>query len=88
LISLCFRHIEATTDPDKIKEEGNKCFSIKNYEAATFIYNRAIRYAPDMPVLYLNRSSSQMRSGYFEDAYESAKLALDKGGDREKALFR
>jgi hypothetical protein len=75
-------------DPDTIREEGNKHFLAKNYETATFMYNRAIRYTPNMPVLYLNRASSQLRSGYFEGAYESAKLALDKGGDREKALFR
>jgi hypothetical protein len=75
-------------NPDVIREEGNKCFLRTDYEAATFLYNRAIRYAPDMAVLYLNKASSQLRFGSFEGAYESAKTALDKRGDREKALFR
>jgi hypothetical protein len=76
------------TDPDKIKEEGNKRFLSRDYEVAILLYNRAIRYAPDMAVLYLNRASSQLRYGSFDGAYKSAKIALGKGGDREKALYR
>lgn len=52
------------------------------------LYDRAIRYDPGNPVLYLNKASNCLRSGYFKLGYESAKFGLDKGGDREKALQR
>jgi hypothetical protein len=58
------------------------------YETATAMYDRAIRYALDSPLPYLNKAFSQLRSGYFEGALESAKTALELGGNREKALYR
>ncbi|KAI6177647.1 SET domain-containing protein [Aphelenchoides bicaudatus] len=82
------KHVSMSDNAEQIKASGNQYFQNKDYESATFLYNRAIRCSPDMAVLYLNKSSSQLRSGYFDGAYESAKTGLDKGGDREKALFR
>jgi tetratricopeptide (TPR) repeat protein len=88
LINFCSRYQESTTDPDKIREAGNKLFTDTKYETATAMYDRAIRYAPDLPVLYLNKALSQLRSGHFEGALESAKSALELDGNREKAIYR
>ncbi|KAI6171541.1 Isoform A [Aphelenchoides bicaudatus] len=79
---------KATCDVNEIRKRGNEYFIAKDYERATKMYSRAIRYQPNTAVLHLNKASAQLRSGYFEDAYKSAKTGLEKGGDREKALFR
>lgn len=60
----------------------------KEYEEATFLYNRAIRMSPEAPILHLNKASACLRSGYFQMAYEAAKRGFELGGDREKALHR
>jgi tetratricopeptide (TPR) repeat protein len=73
---------------DEIRQLGNNHFLNKDYETATRLYDRAIRYSPDLAVLYLNKASSCLRSGYVQKAYDAAKIGLEKGGDPEKALYR
>ncbi|KAI6177813.1 SET domain-containing protein [Aphelenchoides bicaudatus] len=63
-------------------------FAKKKYVEATTVYNMGLQNFPDNPVLYLNKASSLLRSGYFYDAYEAAAKGKAKGGDRKKAFFR
>uniref|UniRef100_A0A914Y7R1 Uncharacterized protein n=1 Tax=Panagrolaimus superbus TaxID=310955 RepID=A0A914Y7R1_9BILA len=80
--------VSMSEDAEVWKQEANECFKKKDYKKALFLYDRAIRYNPDLPVLYLNKSITCLQTGAFYMAYESAKFALEKGGDREKALYR
>uniref|UniRef100_A0A914PRM1 Tetratricopeptide repeat protein n=1 Tax=Panagrolaimus davidi TaxID=227884 RepID=A0A914PRM1_9BILA len=80
--------VPMSTDAEGWREMGNDDFKKGNYKSALNFYNRGIRYNPDLPVLYLNKSLACLRIGAFYEAYKSAKFALEKNGDREKALFR
>lgn len=82
------RYVSSTKDVGKIREQGNELVKQNDYNGALKLYNRAIRYNPEVPVLYLNKAFACLRSGYFNDAYEAAKIGMEKGGDREKALYR
>uniref|UniRef100_A0AC35F0H7 SET domain-containing protein n=1 Tax=Panagrolaimus sp. PS1159 TaxID=55785 RepID=A0AC35F0H7_9BILA len=75
-------------DSEIWRQKANDCFKKEKYKDALMLYDRAIRCNPELPVLYLNKSLTYLRTGAFYMAYESARLALEKGGDREKALFR
>uniref|UniRef100_A0A914Z682 SET domain-containing protein n=1 Tax=Panagrolaimus superbus TaxID=310955 RepID=A0A914Z682_9BILA len=75
-------------DAELWQEKANKFFKKEKYEMALKLYDRAIRCNPELSVLYLNKALTCLRIGAFYKAYETAKLALEKGGDREKALYR
>uniref|UniRef100_A0A914P1I9 SET domain-containing protein n=1 Tax=Panagrolaimus davidi TaxID=227884 RepID=A0A914P1I9_9BILA len=80
--------VPMSTDAEEWREMANDDFKKGNFKSALNFYNRGIRYSPDLPVLYLNKSLACLRIGAFYEAYKSAKFALEKNGDREKALFR
>ena len=75
-------------DPEHWRKMANDCFAKGDYNSALKLYDRAIRYNPELPVLYLNKAMTCLRIGAFQMAYEAANIALKKGGDREKALYR
>uniref|UniRef100_A0AC35EZW4 SET domain-containing protein n=1 Tax=Panagrolaimus sp. PS1159 TaxID=55785 RepID=A0AC35EZW4_9BILA len=75
-------------DAEVWKNEANELFKAGKYDKALFLYERAIRCNCENPVLYLNKSMTCLKTGAFYIAYESAKHGLEKGGDREKALYR
>uniref|UniRef100_A0A914Q547 SET domain-containing protein n=1 Tax=Panagrolaimus davidi TaxID=227884 RepID=A0A914Q547_9BILA len=75
-------------DAEVWKNEANEFFKDGKYEKAIFLYERAIRCNPENPILYLNKSMACLKTGAFYMAYEAAKHGLEKGGDREKALYR
>uniref|UniRef100_A0AC34FHU8 Uncharacterized protein n=1 Tax=Panagrolaimus sp. ES5 TaxID=591445 RepID=A0AC34FHU8_9BILA len=81
-------YVSMSEDAELWRQEANECFKKKDYKNALFLYDRAIRYNPQLPVLYLNKSITCLQTGAFYVAYKNAKLALEKGGDREKALYR
>uniref|UniRef100_A0A914Z667 SET domain-containing protein n=1 Tax=Panagrolaimus superbus TaxID=310955 RepID=A0A914Z667_9BILA len=70
------------------QKEANECFKKGKYEMALKLYDRAIRFNPELSVLHSNKSLTCLRIGAFYDAYEAAKIGLEKGGNREKALYR
>ena len=75
-------------DSEVWKNEANELFKKGKFEQALFLYDRGIRCNPDSPILYLDKSLTCLKIDSFYMAYESAKIGLEKGGDREKALFR
>uniref|UniRef100_A0AC34FAR2 SET domain-containing protein n=1 Tax=Panagrolaimus sp. ES5 TaxID=591445 RepID=A0AC34FAR2_9BILA len=75
-------------DPEYWRKEANECFKKGKFEEALKLYDRAIRYNPELAVLYLNKSLTCLKMDAFYAAYESAKIAFEKGGDKEKALYR
>uniref|UniRef100_A0A914Q0F3 SET domain-containing protein n=1 Tax=Panagrolaimus davidi TaxID=227884 RepID=A0A914Q0F3_9BILA len=81
-------HKPSTKDVELIRKNANDLFLKGKFDDALMLYNRAIRYSPDLPILYLNKASAYLRKNSFSKAYEAAKFGLEKGGDREKALLR
>uniref|UniRef100_A0AC34FTA6 SET domain-containing protein n=1 Tax=Panagrolaimus sp. ES5 TaxID=591445 RepID=A0AC34FTA6_9BILA len=75
-------------DPEYWREKANECFKKGKFEDALKLYDRAIRYNSELAVLYLNKSLTCLKIEAFYAAYESAKIAFEKGGDKEKALYR
>jgi hypothetical protein len=80
--------VEKSKDAEVWRQKANECFKNENFEKALFFYDRAIRCNPELSVLYLNKALTCLRTGAFYFAYEAAKIGLEKGGDREKALYR
>uniref|UniRef100_A0AC35F2E6 SET domain-containing protein n=1 Tax=Panagrolaimus sp. PS1159 TaxID=55785 RepID=A0AC35F2E6_9BILA len=80
--------VPMSKDAEVWREKANEVFKKGNYRSALNMYNRGIRYNPELPVLYLNKALTCLRTGAFYEAYEAAEFALEKNGDREKALFR
>ena len=66
----------------------NEKLQAKKHRSALVLYDRAIRLNPNLADLYLNKSIACLQSGAFPMAYETAKTAMEKGGDRKKALYR
>uniref|UniRef100_A0A914YRG0 SET domain-containing protein n=1 Tax=Panagrolaimus superbus TaxID=310955 RepID=A0A914YRG0_9BILA len=81
-------YVSMSKDAELWREKANKCFKKQEYGDALIIYDRAIRYNPENAVLYLNKSLTCLKVDAFYMAYQCAKEALEKGGDKEKALFR
>uniref|UniRef100_A0AC34G248 SET domain-containing protein n=1 Tax=Panagrolaimus sp. ES5 TaxID=591445 RepID=A0AC34G248_9BILA len=77
-----------SNDAEVWRQKANECFKNENYDTALNLYNRAIKCDPELPVLNLNISLTCLKLESFYDAYEAAKLGLEKNGDREKALYR
>uniref|UniRef100_A0AC34FN45 Tetratricopeptide repeat protein n=1 Tax=Panagrolaimus sp. ES5 TaxID=591445 RepID=A0AC34FN45_9BILA len=75
-------------DAEFWRKEANEYFKTGKYGNALKLYDRALRYNPEISVLYLNKSLTCLKVGAYYEAYKCAKIALDKdGGDREKALY-
>uniref|UniRef100_A0AC35FV44 Uncharacterized protein n=1 Tax=Panagrolaimus sp. PS1159 TaxID=55785 RepID=A0AC35FV44_9BILA len=75
-------------DAEFWREKANECFKKGEYKKAIFLYDRAIRCNEDNPVLYSNKAEACLQISAFYEADKAAKLALEKGGDRKKALSR
>uniref|UniRef100_A0A914P4Q9 SET domain-containing protein n=1 Tax=Panagrolaimus davidi TaxID=227884 RepID=A0A914P4Q9_9BILA len=75
-------------DAEFWREKANECFKKREYKKAIFLYDRAIRCNEDNPVLYSNKAEACLQISAFYEADKAAKLALEKGGDRKKALSR
>uniref|UniRef100_A0AC34FKY4 SET domain-containing protein n=1 Tax=Panagrolaimus sp. ES5 TaxID=591445 RepID=A0AC34FKY4_9BILA len=78
----------ASKDSEYWREKANECFKKGKFEDALKLYDRAIRYNSELAVLYLNKSLTCLKIEAFYAAYESAKIACEKVGDKEKALYR
>ena len=77
-----------SNDPMVWKDKANDYLKNGDYKSAIMLYDRAIRLNPELPVLYLNKSLACLRDEAFFMAYETARIALEKGGDREKSMHR
>uniref|UniRef100_A0A915D840 SET domain-containing protein n=1 Tax=Ditylenchus dipsaci TaxID=166011 RepID=A0A915D840_9BILA len=73
---------------DQLRARGNQHYVEKNYEWALKYYKKGLLIEPDSGVLHLNMAAAYLATDNYHAAFESAKLALEKGADREKALIR
>uniref|UniRef100_A0A915EAU7 SET domain-containing protein n=1 Tax=Ditylenchus dipsaci TaxID=166011 RepID=A0A915EAU7_9BILA len=73
---------------DQLRAKGNEYYKNKNYELALQYYKKGLFMEPDSGVLQLNMAAAFLASENYHAAYEAAKLALEKGADKEKALMR
>lgn len=60
-------------------QAGNDEFRKGNYKKALEHYTKAIDLNSEDPKAYLLRSSANLKSGYFEQAYADAKKAMNLG---------
>uniref|UniRef100_A0A915D845 Uncharacterized protein n=3 Tax=Ditylenchus dipsaci TaxID=166011 RepID=A0A915D845_9BILA len=72
---------------DQLRARGNQYYVEKNYEWALKYYKKALIIEPDSGVLHLNMAAAYIATDNYHAAFESAKLALEKGADKEKALM-
>lgn len=59
------RLMSNTSEAAKIKEEGNKLFSSKQYSQALDKYSKALRVGGDNAVIFSNRSACLLSLGRF-----------------------
>uniref|UniRef100_A0A915CL16 SET domain-containing protein n=1 Tax=Ditylenchus dipsaci TaxID=166011 RepID=A0A915CL16_9BILA len=73
---------------DQLRDRGNQYYGKKDYEWALKYYKKALLIKPDLGVLHLNMAAAFLALDNYHAAFEAAKLALEKGADKEKALMR
>ncbi len=71
----------------ELKDQGNKYFSQRNFEAALDCYSRAIQKNPGVPHYYTNRALCFMNQKRWDMAISDAKRALDKDPHLVKGHF-
>uniref|UniRef100_A0A915DA85 Tetratricopeptide repeat protein n=1 Tax=Ditylenchus dipsaci TaxID=166011 RepID=A0A915DA85_9BILA len=72
---------------DQLRDRGNQYYGKKDYEWALKYYKKALLIKPDLGVLHLNMAAAFLTLDNYHAAFEAAKLALEKGADKEKALM-
>ncbi|XP_027043657.1 dnaJ homolog subfamily C member 7-like [Pocillopora damicornis] len=73
---------------DAKKQEGNREYIQKNYEAAVKLYTEAIELAPTVVTYYGNRSAAYMMIGNYDKALEDAQTAIKTDENFMKGYFR
>nr|CAG4645435.1 EOG090X03S1 [Lynceus sp. MCZ IZ 141354] len=73
---------------EKLKEEGNECFKLQQYNQAVDLYSRAIELNPKSAVLYANRSFAYLRTECFGYALEDASKAIELDKNYVKGYYR
>ncbi|KAL5970901.1 Dynein assembly factor 4 axonemal, partial [Taenia solium] len=68
---------EAEKDPIWLQKKAAALFKAGDFEAAAFAYTEALKRAPKLPSLYLNRSACYLQTRNFFRALEDASMALD-----------
>ncbi|KAL5109549.1 hypothetical protein TcWFU_010064 [Taenia crassiceps] len=68
---------EAEKDPIWLQKKAAALFKAGDFEAASFAYTEALKRAPKLPSLYLNRSACYLQTRNFFRALEDASTALD-----------
>uniref|UniRef100_A0AC35GI33 Tetratricopeptide repeat protein n=1 Tax=Panagrolaimus sp. PS1159 TaxID=55785 RepID=A0AC35GI33_9BILA len=81
-------YISMSKDAKFWRTKANECYKNGKTEEALFLYERGIRCDPENAGLYLNKSAACLKMGSFYMAFKAAETGLEKGGNREKALFR
>jgi len=70
---------EALRDFVRLSQEVQQCFGDKKYEDAAGKCREMSKLLPDEPIPYYNLACAQTRLGKPDEAFESLKLAVDKG---------
>lgn len=73
---------------DAKKQEGNREYTQKNYEAAVKLYTEAIELAPTVVTYYGNRSAAYMMIENYDKALEDAQTAIRTDENFMKGYFR
>lgn len=73
---------------DKLKAEGNKAMSGKDYGAAIAAYTKAIKLDATSPVYFSNRAAAYSQAGAHDRAVEDAEAALALDSKFSKAYSR
>uniref|UniRef100_A0A915EZW4 CS domain-containing protein n=1 Tax=Echinococcus canadensis TaxID=519352 RepID=A0A915EZW4_9CEST len=68
---------EAEKDPIWLQKKAAALFRAGDFEAAAFAYTEALKRAPKLPSLHLNRSACYLQTRNFFRALEDASTALD-----------
>ncbi|VDD79637.1 unnamed protein product [Mesocestoides corti] len=68
---------EAERDPLWLQKKAASLFKAGDFEAAAFAYSEALKRAPKMSSLYLNRAACHLQTRNFFKALEDASTALD-----------
>ncbi|VDM31129.1 unnamed protein product [Hydatigera taeniaeformis] len=68
---------ESEKDPMWLQKKAAALFKAGDFEAAAFAYSEALKRAPKLPSLHLNRSACYLQTRNFFRALEDASAALD-----------
>ncbi|SZF01191.1 unnamed protein product [Blumeria hordei] len=72
----------------EFKEKGNKCFQNGNFKDAEAFYTESIKYDPNNPVLYTNRSMALLKLSLFNRVVSDAEHAISLLPQNMKAYFQ
>ena len=71
----------------ELKEQGNKLFAARNYDAAIECYTKALMKNPSVPHYYTNRALCYLNQKRWHLAIQDAKQALEKDPNLVKGHF-
>ena len=71
----------------ELKEQGNKLFAARNYDAAIECYTKALMKNPSIPHYYTNRALCYLNQKRWPLAIQDAKQALEKDPNSVKGHF-
>ena len=71
----------------ELKEQGNKLFAARNYEAAIECYTKALTKNPSVPHYFTNRALCSLNQKRWPQAISDAKQALEKDPNLVKGHF-
>ena len=71
----------------ELKDQGNKLFANRNYEAAIDCYTKAIMKNPSVPHYYTNRALCYLNQKRWNQAITDSKYALERDPNLVKGHF-
>ena len=71
----------------ELKDQGNKLFANRNYEAAIDCYTKAIMKNPSVPHYYTNRALCYLNQKRWSQAIQDSKYALERDPNLVKGHF-
>ena len=71
----------------ELKEQGNKLFAARNYEAAIECYTKALTKNPSVPHYFTNRALCYLNQKRWPQAISDARQALEKDPNLVKGHF-
>ena len=71
----------------ELKDQGNKLFVNRNYEAAIDCYTKAIMKNPSVPHYYTNRALCYLNQKRWSQAIQDSKYALERDPNLVKGHF-
>jgi len=80
--------MNATTEAEDLKAQGNAAFKDGNYASAASLYSSANDVDPSNHICYLNRSMSNLKLERWSQAEDDATKALELNPKEVKAHYR